>query len=103
MGPTVSNALVFVPEVARDLGAGFRVGAMAVISQAARVPDTPEFSRRKYYGTEADLKVGYTGLEHLDVSLTGAMYFPGGFVQNANALDLNGVVYGGRLNVTIGF
>jgi len=103
LGPTMSNAMVFVPEVSRDLGAGFRVGLLGVMAPVAKVPDLLVAQERRYYGTEVDLKVGYTGLDHLDVQLTGALYAPGGYVQRANDLDLGGIVFGSRLNITIGF
>ncbi len=102
-GPTVSNAMVFAPEIARTFGDLIELRAMGVIGVTAKLPELAENESRRYYGSEFDLSVAYVGLESLDVILTGAVFVPGGYIKNYDGLGLSNPVWGGQLLVRFGF
>jgi len=102
-GPTVSNALLLMPKLSRHFGDDWRVEALGVIARTARVPQTDEYSDRKFYGSEIDASVSFEGLEHLELQGTVGVFFPGGYYTNFENLGISGIVFGGQVVTRIRF
>lgn len=106
-GPGVSNALYLRPEIGRELPWVPDL-KLSIAMLAARTLALPESEAgRGSYGMEFDLNATYSGIEHLDLSATGAVFLPGTYYKNYSDADFingfSGVVFGGQLIARVHF
>jgi hypothetical protein len=106
-GPSVSNALYLRPQVSRELpwvkGLSVNLGMLA--ARTMTMPDTEP--GRSSYGMEFTLGARYTGIEHLDIMATGAIFLPGSYYREFADTEFisgfSGTVLGGQLITRVHF
>jgi hypothetical protein len=79
-GNAISNALFLKPRLRRSLIEGLDAEVSWLGARTAKVPD--RLGERRTYGMEIGAGVFYTGVEHLDVALQGALFLPGTYYSN---------------------
>ena len=98
LGNAISNALFVKPRIQRSLlDKQLELEASLLWARMLAAPDTDEFEGRQSYGFEVDAVARYTGLEHFELGLTGAILLPGSWFTEVDGRDLSQPVFGAQL------
>lgn len=103
-GNAVSNAMFLKPRLRRSLIDGLDAEVSWLGARVAKVPE--RIGDRRSYGMEVGAGVFYTGVEHFDVALQGAMFLPGTYYSNyddGTLADFGDTVFGAQLSTRIHF
>lgn len=106
-GNGVQNAMYFRPTITVPVYEGLWVRASALGAATAALPDEDEYADRSGYGWEIDGSIGFDGIEHLELSGTFGVFFPGGYYKNFEDENISATfddeVFGGQLLMRVRF